>query len=103
MSSLKILVIGNSASLGKGLPEGERFTDILTSLLEERFPDQSVETHVRGWGYLSQERLDVLNAEIEQRQPDYLLLEPSPIWVTFPMVEPAIRKKLPDRFRPWFD
>jgi hypothetical protein len=96
---MKILLIGHSGTLGRGIPErSQRPAAMLNDLLLRHFPDKPVEIDVEGWNFLTPDRIDELVDLIGEQQPDYLILQPSTAWVVMPVVEQAIRRRLPVAF-----
>jgi hypothetical protein len=71
--------------------------------LSRHFPNATIEASAVPWGYISDARLSYLTSRIISTRPDLLLLDPSPVWVTFPMVGPAIRRRVLPAFRGVFD
>jgi hypothetical protein len=100
---LKVLIVGHSGTLGLLLPEPARLHNQLTEMLRERFPDQVVEVRTEPWRRLTDTRLAELIAEVERRQPDYLILQPVPFWVSFPLVDPSTLNGLLRRAYGLFD
>jgi hypothetical protein len=62
-----------------------------------------VEVKARSWGVAPDEKLPLLLQEVTDWRPDYLLLHPPPAWVSLPLVEIAIRRRLPRRWRGGLD
>jgi hypothetical protein len=97
---MNVLILGHSATRSFGLPPESHLVSCLQQGLQRRFPDDTVEVFLRGWGFFSAQRLEMLLAEVAARQPDYLILDPAATWVTLPLLETPVRRWLPPPVRP---
>jgi hypothetical protein len=98
---MNILIYGPSGTLGYGygVAEGDRFPNLLSSLLAQHFPDEPIDLDVEAWGYFSKRRQRAIAADIERRKPDYLVLEATPVWVYLLSWTIWARRRLPSPFR----
>lgn len=98
-NSFVILCLGNSFTLGSGAPAGESYPDQLRRMFNERTKGKNVTVINRGVGCENTaELLDKLEANINNTQPDLIILQTGQVnWVNFRKYSDYLKRTSKDK------